>query len=157
MLHIATSPQVSKKLQAEIDAGIEQGKISSPITDAEARQLPYLQACIKEGFRIWPPITGIMPRISDTDSTICGVRIPAGTNIGWSARAVLRNKDVFGEDSELYWPDRWIGVSAEKARVMENTVELVFGQGKWGCLGKPISLLELNKVFVEVSLKFSST
>ena len=152
MLHIVTSPHVYRKLQMEIDAGIQEGRISSPITDAEARKLPFLQACIKEGFRIWPPITGIMPRISDKDSTICGVQIPAGTNVGWSARAVLRNTDVFGADSHLYWPDRWIGTDAEKTRAMENIVELVFGQGKWGCLGKPISLLELNKIFVEVRL-----
>lgn len=155
MLHIITSPQIYKKLQAEIDAGIEQKRVSSPITDAEARRLPFLQACIKEGFRIWPPITGIMPRISDQDGIICGVRIPAGTNVGWSARAVLRDKNIFGEDSDLYWPDRWLRSDAKRTQAMENTVELVFGQGRWGCLGKPISLLELNKMFVEVRPKFT--
>lgn len=152
MLHITTSPYVYGKLRAEIDNGVKQGQISSPVTDSEARKLAFLQACIKECFRIWPPITGIMPRISNREETVCGVRIPPGTNVGWSARAVLRDKSVFGDNADLYWPDRWLDVEAEKLRVMDNTVELVFGQGKWGCLGKPISLLELNKVFVEVCL-----
>ena len=150
MLHIATSPHVYEKLRTEIDTGVKQGRISSPITDAEARELPYLQACIKECFRIWPPVTGIMPRVSEHDETVCGQHVPAGTNVGWSARSVLRDKGVFGENAQLYWPDRWLSVEGEKLRDMDNTVELVFGRGKWGCLGKPITLLELNKVFVEV-------
>lgn len=151
MLYVITSPQIYFKLQAEIDNGIRENRISSPVTDAEARNLPFLEACIKEGFRIWPPITGIMPRMSGREGAICGVRVPPGTNIGWSVRAVLRNKEVFGRDAELYWPDRWIGSDEEKVQAMDNTVNLVFSQGRWGCLGKPINLLELNKVFVEVS------
>ncbi|RVX72887.1 hypothetical protein B0A52_03240 [Exophiala mesophila] len=159
MMHIATSPLVYQRLQREIDEGIKAGRISSPITDAEARELPYLQALIKECFRIWPPITGIMPRMSDHDGEVCGQSIPANTHVGWSAHAVLRDKAVFGPDAELFSPERWLRASAapDKLRVMENTVELVFGQGRWGCLGKPISLLELNKVFVELLRRFDFT
>lgn len=158
MMHISTSPLVYRRLQNEIDEGIKAGQISSPITDAQARGLPYLQALIKECFRIWPPITGIMPRMSDDEGVVCGQRIPANTHVGWSAHAVLRDKVVFGSDAELFSPERWLRASAEpdKLRIMENTVELVFGQGKWGCLGKPISLLELNKVFVEVCFTVQS-
>jgi len=137
-------------MQAEIDSGISDGRISSPITDAEARKLPFLQACIKEGFRYWPPITGIMPHISQRDGVIGGIHIPAGTNVAWSARAVMRNKDMFGADAEMFNPHRWLKVSPEKLLAMENTVDLCFGQGRWGCLGRPIAMLELNKMVVEV-------
>jgi hypothetical protein len=37
--------------------------ISSPIQDAEARKLPYLQAVIKEGLRIFPPVVGLMSKV----------------------------------------------------------------------------------------------
>lgn len=137
-------------MQAEIDAGVAEGRVSSPITDAEARKLPFLQACIKEGFRVWPPITGIMPRISDKEAYVCGVRIPAGTNVAWSAWAVLRNKELFGNDADIYRPERWLGVGADRLAAMEGTVDLCFGQGRWGCLGRPIALIELNKMVVEV-------
>ena len=40
----------------------------------------------------------------------------------------------------------------EKLRVMEGTLDLAFGPGKWPCLGRPIALIELNKILVEVSL-----
>jgi hypothetical protein len=34
---------------------------------------------------------------------------------------------------------------------MEATLELVFGHGRWQCLGRNVALIELNKVYVEVS------
>jgi hypothetical protein len=53
-LYLITNPRVLSKLRAEIAAA----SASVPITDAEARKLPYLQAVIKEGLRIWPPVVG---------------------------------------------------------------------------------------------------
>ncbi|KEY70331.1 hypothetical protein S7711_06807 [Stachybotrys chartarum IBT 7711] len=157
MTHVATHPIVHGRLLAEIDAGVAEGRISSPITDSEARQLPYLQACIKEGFRVWPPITGIMPRVSSSDASISGVHIPAGTNVGWSARAALQDKTVFGEDAEMYRPERWLTADAGQLQTMSNTVDLCFGQGRWGCLGRPIALMELNKMVVELLRRFDFT
>ena len=43
MLYLLSSPQVYQKLQDEITAGSAEGRISSPITNEEARRLPYLQ------------------------------------------------------------------------------------------------------------------
>ena len=37
---------------------------------------------------------------------------------------------------------------------MERNNDLVFGYGKYQCLGKPVALLELNKVFVELLRRF---
>ncbi|KIW34406.1 uncharacterized protein PV07_01184 [Cladophialophora immunda] len=157
IFHASTSPLVCQKLQEEIDKGVKTGQISSPIKDTEARALPYLQAFIKECFRIWPPITGIVPRSSETEAVVCGFRIPPNTNVGWSARSVMRDRNVFGDDADLFSPERWLRAQGEQLRIMENTVELIFGQGKWGCLGKPIALLELNKVFVELLRRFDFT
>jgi cytochrome P450 len=46
MLYIISTPRVYNTLQSEIDRGIKDGKISSPITNAEAMTLPYLQASV---------------------------------------------------------------------------------------------------------------
>ncbi|KAK1503114.1 cytochrome P450, partial [Colletotrichum costaricense] len=59
LLHILTSPRVSAALREEI----ELAKPSWPvITEAEARSMPYLQAVIKEGLRIFPPVVGQMSK-----------------------------------------------------------------------------------------------
>lgn len=39
---------------------VADASISKPITDAEARKIPYLQAIIKEGLRLNPPVVGLM-------------------------------------------------------------------------------------------------
>ena len=55
-LYIITNPRILAKLRNEMSSNL----ISNPISDSEARKLPYLQAVIKEGLRIWPPLAGLM-------------------------------------------------------------------------------------------------
>jgi len=129
---------------------------SSPITDAEARQMPYLQAVILEGFRYWPPIGLLASKIVPTGgATINGFFIPEGTNIGVSTMGIQRSTAIFGMDADQFRPERWLEFGegdAEKAREkkMRSTVDLVFASGKYTCPGRPVAMMELNKIFVEV-------
>jgi cytochrome P450 len=154
MVHLITSPDSYRKLQHEIDSWINDGRVSSPITDEEARQMPYLQAVIREGLRIWPPIAGLMPKLCDTEQVVCGVKIPPGTNVCWEAISVLHNKEIFGEDAGCFRPDRWLeDQDTDRRKTMEQVQMLCFGTpSRWECLGKAMALTELNKIFVEVSL-----
>ncbi|EPE02891.1 benzoate 4-monooxygenase cytochrome p450 [Ophiostoma piceae UAMH 11346] len=155
LLFLITNPHAYIRLQQEIDNGIRAGRISSPITDTEARQFPYLQAVIREGLRMWPPATGLLPKVSKTDDEICGYRIPAGTSVAWAPWPVMRNKDIFGVDADLFRPDRWMDISTEQYKLMDSTVMLDFGGGsRYECLGKNIAMIELNKAYVELLRRF---
>lgn len=55
LLHILSAPAVYYKLKQEISEGIKAGRISQPITNDQAKEMPYLQAVISEGMRIIPP------------------------------------------------------------------------------------------------------
>jgi len=155
-LHILTSPLTYSKLVSEIRSAIQSGTISSPITDAESYKLPYLQAVIREGLRIWPPVTGpLFKTVPKGGDTINGLFIPEGTDIGHSAFGAAYSKAVFGEDAEIFRPERWFefregGAEVEREKMMKMTVEEVFHSGKWRCVGKSVAMMELNKVFVEV-------
>ncbi|OHW98989.1 benzoate 4-monooxygenase cytochrome p450 [Colletotrichum incanum] len=158
MLFLITNPHVYARLQAGIDTGIKEGRISSPITDEEARKFDYLQAVIKEGLRLWPPATGLLPKVSEQDEFICGIHIPAGTNVAWAPWTVMRSKEVFGQDADLFRPERWLRISAEKYRAMDQQVMMDFASGsRWECLGKRIAMIELNKVYVELLRRFDFT
>lgn len=158
MLFIMTNPQVYARFQAEIDQRAAAGLISSPITDAEAKEFPYLQAIIREGIRMWPPATGLLPKVSKNDEMVCGVRIPAGTNVAWAPWTVMRNKTVFGDDAEIFRPERWLDIPQERWRLMDQTVMLDFGSpSRWECLGKNIAMIELNKTYVELLRRFDFT
>jgi cytochrome P450 len=151
LLFIMTNPAVYARLQTEIDQHIAAGLISSPITDAEARNFEYLQAVIREGLRMWPPATGLLPKVSTQDEMVCGVRIPAGTNVAWAPWSIMRNEEIFGQDATMFRPERWLNISQDKWRLMDQTVMLDFASGsRWECLGKNIAMIELNKTYVEV-------
>lgn len=63
---LTANANASRTLQAEIDAAANSA--ARPIiTDEQAKSLPYLQACIREGLRMWPPSMGIMGKVSDED------------------------------------------------------------------------------------------
>jgi len=153
MLYLATTRHAYTKLQQEVDAAVADGRVSSPITGEEAKKLDYLQAVIYEGIRMQIPFSGlIMKQVPPEGDTIDGIFIPGGTRIAQNTLAIMRRQDVFGEDADVFRPERWIGIPPEQRQLMVQTTELVFGYGRWGCLGKPVAFLELNKVFVEVCL-----
>ena len=83
LLYLITTPRVLWRLRAEIDEAVNNSRISNPIKDSEARALPYLQACIKEGLRIFPPTVGLLSkRVPPEGDTLNGVFLPGGTDIG---------------------------------------------------------------------------
>lgn len=154
MLYLMSTPHAYRALQAEIDAGIRAGKVSNPISNAEGNELPYLQAVILEGLRLHPPFTGTPFKVVPPGGeTIDGKHVPAGTLVTPNFWATGRHRGVFGADADVFRPERWLegaGASAGERAEMRRVAELVFGYGRWGCAGKMIALMELNKVFVEV-------
>lgn len=153
MLGLLTNPGAYSKLRAEIDSAITTGRISSPITDAEGREMPYLQAVIKEGLRILPPAGGLLSKtVPPGGDIIDGKFIPGGTHIGSSSLGIHRSKKTFGPDAELFVPERWLDADAGRLAQMTSTVDLVFHYGKYQCLGKTVAFMEFNKIFVEVRM-----
>lgn len=97
------------------------------------------------------PFSGLlMKEVPPEGDTIDGIFVPGGTRIGHNTQGIMRRRDIFGDDADIFRPERWLNISPEKRQEMVQTTELVFGYGRWGCLGKPVAFLELNKVYVEV-------
>jgi cytochrome P450 len=154
-LYVLTAPSVYAKLTREIRA-----YATSPITKAsDARAMPYLQSCIKEGLRMWPPLAGLLTKAApEGGETFKGTFIPSGIEVCWSPFSMLHRKDVFGPDADVFRPERWLEAAddsdKEALAKMDRTLDLVFGSGKYGCLGKTVALLELDKIFVTLLYDF---
>ncbi|OHE91564.1 hypothetical protein CORC01_13161 [Colletotrichum orchidophilum] len=125
--------QIASKDPAEILFTTNATTTRRPIiADAEARNFPYLQAVIKEGLRIFPPVAGLManeaPATGDTWN--CAF-IPDGTRVGLSAWGMFRREDVFGADAGEFRPERWLveghggRTSLELLRKMEAMIHLL--------------------------------
>ncbi len=158
LLYLMAAPQAYARLAAEVRAAAAEGRISSPVADAEARALPYLQAVIREGLRIHPPVAGTMDvLVPPGGDDICGLRVPEGVEVGVSVFAVQRLASVYGDDADMFRPERWLEAGEDEARRMASTWALIFKAGKWQCLGKDVALVELNKVFVELLRRYDFT
>jgi cytochrome P450 len=129
------------------------------VQDSVLRDLPYLQAVVREGLRVHPPVTDVVPKLVPKDGdmvTVAGKQyfLPGGTNISYNAWGVHRDKAMFGADADLFRPERWLLQDSEsdqeRLNAMRRTTEMIFGYGKYQCLGKSIAWLEITKVMFEV-------
>lgn len=151
LLEIVSNPLVYGALRAEIDTAVAKGLVSLPIQKNEAARLPYLSACVLEGLRRHPPVAQLRERtVPPEGDYINGFRIPGGTRIGFNTWGLQLDK-LFGEDPAIFRPERWLIEDVECLRSMHRTLDLVFGHGPTRCLGTPIAMTELNKIFFEVS------
>ena len=153
----AANPAAYRTLQAEIDdaAAAKSAPLDSVISADRASSLPFLQACIKETMRMWPPAQTFMAKISDADDVVCGLRVPAGTQVGWAALAVMRDSEIFGADADMFEPRRWVDVKEQKLREMEAVYGLVFAVGtRWECPGRKLAVAELGKALFDVGISF---
>ncbi|KAF2170317.1 hypothetical protein M409DRAFT_64101 [Zasmidium cellare ATCC 36951] len=147
--HLTSYPESLAKLRKEIDQAIEDGKMSKDyISFKESQNLPYLQACIKEGLRVCGaaglPMWRVVPK---GGAEIMGRYFPEGSEIGINMWTAHYNKDVWGPDALKFRPDRWIEAEKdpEHLKLLESNY-MPFGNGSRTCIGRHISYLEISKV-----------
>lgn len=163
--YLLKNPLCMKKLQEEIDSKAREGGFKDNehglVEWSEAQDMLYLDACVKEAFRLHPapglPLERIVP---PQGVEIAGKFIKGGTIVGCSAWVIHRNKEIFGEDVEAFRPERWlvdqnVGKEVEEKRIKEMSGTLLqFGMGARTCIGKNISLLEIYKLVPTVLRRF---
>ncbi|KAI0183420.1 pisatin demethylase [Xylaria flabelliformis] len=154
LLHLMSSPMIYLKAKQEIKNEIAAGRISSPVTNEEAKSLEYMQAVVREGLRLMVPVNfGFPKRVPDSGDTLCGTFLPAGTDVYVNYHSMMRNKEVFGEDADSFRPERFLGSGPNTAHMIK-VVELAFGNGRFMCLGKVLAWMEMNKLFIELLRNF---
>jgi len=149
ILHIISNPRVVKAMRKEID----QANPSLPvITDDEARGMPYLQAV--KGIRVDPPVVGLMSKEVPRGATLSrAFTLQRAPRLAIAPGAFTGGK-TFGAKTPM-GSARSGGWRLPPIRCgLWRALELVFGHGRWACLGKNVALMELDKVFVELVRRF---
>lgn len=131
------------------------------VTAAQAKDLPYLQAVIREGLRVAPPVANIFSRdVPKGGDTILvdgeSVFLPGGSCIGYSAYAMHKSEKIYGKDAAAFRPERWLDSDPVKLAAMIRTNDLTFGYGKFQCLGKSVAQIEIRKTIFEVGRNSSA-
>jgi cytochrome P450 len=103
--------------------------------------------------RIHPSVGLIMERHVPTGGAqICGQYIPGGTIVGINPWVLHRDAFVF-PDPGSFIPERWLDSSPEKLAEMEMSF-FSFGAGNRTCVGKYISLIEMQKIVPQLLREF---
>ena len=147
-------PRVFDQLRVTILAEI--GTDSSSIEFAKLRSCQYLQNCINETLRM----TGILPTMEREcleDVVLpCGggldgtkpVFLPKGQRVMISIYAMQQRCDVWGDDPEVFRPERWEGRKA-------GFEFIPFGGGPRKCVGRESvpSILSILQNLLKLSLR----
>ncbi|KAF9767390.1 hypothetical protein IL306_000060 [Fusarium sp. DS 682] len=153
LLSLITNPTAYRSLIAEIRR--VSPSVSNPISWAQTQTLPYLQAVVREGLRMWPPVAGLgFKQVPPDGDTINGFFVPGGTQVGQGFYTVGRSRLVWGEDADVFRPERWLLAEEDTLRDMIAALDTHFGHGKYSCLGKPIALMEIHKAVFELFKRY---
>lgn len=127
---LALHPTIQTTLLAELTA-----TFLSPahLSMSKLASLPYLNAVLEEGLRLYPPSAFNHSRIVPAGgAVICGQLVQGGTAVGVAMWAASRSKSNW-TDAEKFIPERWIGegLAGDDRKSMQ-----LFLLGPRVCLGK---------------------
>ncbi|KAL1598832.1 hypothetical protein SLS60_007974 [Paraconiothyrium brasiliense] len=124
-------PRAMKELTTEIRGAFE---TPEDMTIERCATLPYLNACIKEALRLYPPVATGRPRVSPPEgSTVCGHYVPPGWIVSAPHLAMYTSASNF-KDPFSFIPERWLGdarFASDKRHALQP-----FHVGPRDCLGK---------------------
>ncbi|CAN8266444.1 unnamed protein product [Cochlearia groenlandica] len=159
---ITKHPQVENKILEEIRGILRQrdnnnletlDRKTCVFTVKELNEMVYLQAALSESLRLYPPIPMEMKQASEEDVFPDGTYLPKGSRVYFSIYAMGRMETIWGQDCEVYRPERWIQgglyVSDDQFKYV------VFNGGPRLCLGKTFAYLQMKMVAASVLLNYS--
>lgn len=147
------TPHAYTRLTTEIRTTFPHSAADMKFT--QLADLPYMNACIDEALRIFPPLpTGLARTVPAGGDTVDGEPLPGGVTVsvyGWSATHSPRNFHL----PEEFIPERWIAgeASSEFARDQKDASQ-PFSLGPRGCIGKHLSYLELRLILAHLLWHF---
>ncbi|KAA8900649.1 cytochrome P450 [Sphaerosporella brunnea] len=155
LLNVLAHPGAYQKILDEIAAAEAAGRLSSPVaTYEECQNLTYFSTCFKETLRGAETTRGMMPRYAPKGGlTIAGQFVPEGTHLSATPWVTHRTKSMYGEDAEMFRPERWLEASPETL-LQWNKYDFQFGYGARVCPGKMMGLMVLYKQTLEILRHF---
>ncbi|KAL6348758.1 hypothetical protein AAG906_033414 [Vitis piasezkii] len=134
MAELLHNPEKLLKARMELLQTIGQDK---QVKESDITRLPYVQAVVKETFRLHPAIPFLLPRRVEEDTDIKGFTVPKNAQVLVNAWAIGRDPNTW-ENPNSFVPERFLGLDMD---VKGQNFELIpFGAGRRICPGLPLAI-----------------
>ncbi|TFK57629.1 cytochrome P450 [Heliocybe sulcata] len=144
---LACNQESQSKLRAEVSEVIS----ANPRPDYRTlKDLKYLDCVVQEGLRVLPPVP-VTYRKAGKDLWLDGVHVPKGTLFSIPIRAINTWKAVWGEDAEIFRPERWQNLPPSYHPTFST---LSFLAGPHGCIGKTMAIMEMKAILAVLIANF---
>ncbi|KAH7047586.1 RadP cytochrome P450 epoxidase [Macrophomina phaseolina] len=110
-------------------------------------QLPYLNACLEEALRVYPPVPGGLPRLTPSGGTIIeGEHVPGNVTVFVTNWAAYHSSRHFALPEE-YIPERWLPDNDDPRFANDDKAILQpFSYGPRNCIGKNLAWHEMRLI-----------
>lgn len=136
MTELLRVPGKMSRLRDEIKAVAGENGL---IREADMSRLPYLQAVVKETFRLHPPLPFLLPRKAVSDVQINGYLVPKNAQILVNVWASGRDPSIW-ENADGFVPERFLNDGQLPVDFRGRDFEMIpFGAGRRICPGLPLA------------------
>ncbi|KAG9251084.1 cytochrome P450 ClCP1 [Emericellopsis atlantica] len=147
--YLLKNPEVHQKLKDEIRGAFNSDE---EIDFNAVSNLPYLQACINETLRAYPPTPSGLPRtVPAGGATICGQFVPENTVVAIYQWAMHNRRDNFQLPNEFH-PERFL--DDERFKDDNKDAFQAFHVGPRACIGKNLAYLEMRAIMARIIYNF---
>ncbi|GMN56694.1 hypothetical protein TIFTF001_025797 [Ficus carica] len=146
LTELLKNPRVMKNLQQELEREIGMDQM---VEEKDLKKLNYLDIVVKESYRLHPVAPFLVSRESMEDITIEGYFIPKKSRILVNTWAIGRDPNVWSENVEEFYPERFIDNNVVYLRGNEFRL-LPFGSGRRACPGMNFGLVIVRLVLAQL-------
>ncbi|XP_045800445.1 geraniol 8-hydroxylase-like [Trifolium pratense] len=134
MAELMHNPEIMSKVKKELEQAVGKG---IPVQETDIANLPYMQAVIKETFRLHPAVPLLLPRKAEIDVQIGDYIIPKDAQVLVNAWVIGRDPNKW-DNPNVFLPERFLDSEID---VKGHHFELIpFGSGRRICPGLPLAI-----------------
>ncbi|XP_009604998.1 cytochrome P450 94B3-like [Nicotiana tomentosiformis] len=119
----------------------------------DLKEMKYLQACLNESMRLYPPVAWDSKHAAKDDILPDGTRVQKGNRVTYFQYGMGRMEEIWGKDRLEFKPDRWLDENGVSKSVCPYKFP-VFQAGPRVCLGKEMAFTQMKYVLASVLRRF---
>jgi len=145
---IGCYPEIQTKVHQELDAVFGEDD-EREITFEDLKNLVYLEYCVKEALRLYPPVSMFGRKIVE-DTVIAGKHVPANTQVLVSIYSIHRDPKYW-PDPHRFIPERFL---PENAAGRHPFAYIPFSAGIRNCIAQRFAMMEEKVILASILRRF---